>query len=403
MTRPGTHRLAPLAYVIGAFGLAMSSQVNFLVPLRARELGAGFDVIGLIVGSGALAAAASSVTSGAAIDRLGPKRAFVVGALATAGVSVGFMVVQASYWWFLVLQPLYGVVRNLGWVASQSYITSFATDEERPRLTGRFSFFSNVGQMAGPLLVGGAASLVGFRYAFVVPLVYSVVFALVGLLLRETRAADHEITRERQGAGLRSALELTALRGIQVALLLTFARLWTSHVYNTFFPVFLVDSVGIQPGVVGTVIATSGLVAALMAPTTGFWTRFISQQGATAIALTFSAVGLILAPVVVMPWVFVVPVLVGIGQGISLPLLMSIVTTAAPPTQRGVALGLRGLVNQTAATAAPVIVGPLMTALGLGLGFAAGGLVAGIMLMAARGLHLAGRRGAGAPLDARGP
>jgi MFS transporter, DHA1 family, inner membrane transport protein len=378
-----------VAYLIGAFGLAISAQINFLVPLRARELGAGFDVIGLIIGAGALSAAVMSVTSGAVIDRLGPKRAFVLGAGITAIVSVAFVAVT-DYWWFLALQPVHGIVRNLGWVASQGYITSFASDDERPKLTGRFSFFSNIGQMAGPVIVGGAASLVGFRYALFVPAAYAAAFALLGLALRDTRAPDHEETRERQGAGLRSALGLVALRGIQVALLLTFVRLWTSHVYSAFFPVYLVDT-GMDPSLAGTVMATSGLVAAIVAPTTGYWTRFVSQQVATSIGLGCSALGLLLAPhVAAVPEVYIVPVLVGIGSGLSLPLLISIVTTAAPKTQRGLALGLRGMVNQGAATAAPVLVGPLMSALGLTFGFMTGGVVAVAILVAARVLHQAG-------------
>src|SRR5680860_1197176 len=223
-----------LAYASGAFGLAMTAQVTFLVPLRARELGASFDIIGLLIGSGALAAALSSVSCGAVIDRLGPKRTFILGAAGTAVLSLLFVLVT-SYWWFFLLQPVLGIARNLGWVASQGYITSVGTPQERPKLAGRFSFFSSVGQMAGPVLVGGAAQLYGIR----------------------------------------SALEIIALRGIQVALLLTFARLWVGHIYSTFLPVYLVET-GFEPGVVGTVMATSGLVAALMAPTTGFWTRYLS-------------------------------------------------------------------------------------------------------------------------------
>lgn len=375
-----------VAYTIGAFGLAMSAQINFLVPLRARELGAGFDVIGLIMGAGAFSAAAMSVTSGAVIDRLGPKRSFIMGSTGTAMVSL-VLVAVTDFWWFLALQPLHGVVRNLGWVASQSYITSFATDDERPKLTGRFSFFSNIGQMVGPLLVGAAATLLGFQYAFVAPAAYAATFAVLGMALRETRATDHATTRAKQGAGLGAALRLLSIRGIQVALLFTFVRLWTSHVYSTFFPVFLVDN-DISPSLTGAVMATSGLVAALMAPTTGYWTRHASQQAVTSVGLGFSALGLILAPfVAVVPLVFVVPVLLGIGSGLSLPLLLSIVTTAAPLTSRGVALGLRGMVNQTAGTAAPVLIGPLMTALGLTFGFGAAGTVAVLMLVTARWLH----------------
>lgn len=388
-----------LAYLIGAFGLSLSAQINFLVPLRARELGAGLDVVGLIIGSGTLAAALSSVTIGAIIDRIGPKRAFVIGAAGTAVASLAFMVVD-SYWWFVALQPLHGVVRNLGWVASQGYITSFAADEERARLTGRFSFFSNVGTMVGPLLAGAAAAVIGFRWALVVPVGYSVVFALIGLALVETRTPDDPEQqgpgsggpRERGGAGLGAALSLLANRGIQVALILSFTRLWSSHVYSAFLPIFMVES-GISADTAGVVMATSGFVAAIMAPTTGFWTRFLSPQAAAALGLGCNALGLVLAPHLgSVPAIFIVPVLVGIGIGLSLPLLITIVTSVVPAEKRGVALGLRALVNQVAATAAPVLIGPLMTLLGLTLGFTTGGAVAGVLLVTSRVLHLRSAR-----------
>jgi len=376
-----SRRLLLLAYLSGAFGQAMTAQVTFLVPLRAFELGANFDVIGLIIGASGLAAALSSVSLGAVIDRLGPKRSFVLGTATTALLSVLFVFIT-SYWWFFLLQPLVGVSRNLGWVASQSYITSIGTAQERPKLTGRFTFFGAVGQMAGPVLVGGMAQLVGFRWAFLFPAAYALAFAIVGLLLGETRARDHALTRKAQGSGFRSALQLVALPGIRVVLLLTFARVWINRVYAAFLPVTLVAT-GLEPGVVGTVMATSGLVAAAVAPTTGFWTRFLSQRTAAVLGLGCGATALLLAPhIAVVPIVYLVPALIGIGGGLSLPLLLGMIATAAPADKRGVALGLRGTVNQTAGTAAPVLIGALITAVGLTLGFTTGGLAAAAMLLA---------------------
>ncbi|MFA9431917.1 MFS transporter [Egicoccus sp. AB-alg2] len=362
-----------LAYLVGAFGLAMTAQVAFLVPLRARELGAGFDLIGLIVSAGALAAALTSIPCGAIIDRLGPKRSFVVGAIATGLVSVAFAM-TSSVWVFLLLQPLHGVARNLGWVASQTYITAAAVDaDERPRLTGRFAFFGNVGKMTGPLLVGGAASLVGFRWALLVPAVYALLFATIGAGLRETQPGGASAAAKKRGTGLRAAAGLTRIPGIQVALVLTSARLWISTIFSTFLPVFLVEQ-AVDPAVAGVVMATAGFVAACMAPTAGGWAQRMTPQWATIAGLGCGAVGLLIAPAsTAMPWVFLTPALIGVAIGLSLPLLISIVTTAAPDDCRGLALGLRGTVNQGASTAAPVVVGPLMSAVGLTLGFLAGG------------------------------
>ena len=221
------------ACLLGAYGLSVTVQVTFLVALRARELGAGFDVIGLIVGSGAAAAAASSIPAGAMVDRWGPHRSFVVGALATGVVSACF-IAAPTLWVLALLQPLHGMCRNLAWVASQGVVTSLAGEEQRARLTGRFGMFSGLGSMAGPFIAGFAAASLGIRLAFVLPAAYSCVFALVAL--RSAAVAPRPATargRKPQGAGFRGAAQLGRLAPVQVALMMTFARLWISYSFST--------------------------------------------------------------------------------------------------------------------------------------------------------------------------
>jgi len=385
------------AYASGGFGLAMSSYITFLVPLRAHELGAGYELIGVIAAAGTLAPGLLAVSLGAVIDRIGPKRSFIVGTSATAALSLLALLVTNA-WWLLALQPFLGLAQTFGWVSSQGHITSLGTPAQRPMLTGRFSFFVNVGQMTSPLLAGGVAQLIGLRWAFVVPAAYAAFFAALGLVLVDTRSAAP--ARVPQRGGVRAAAQLAAMRGIQVALLLTFVRLWIGTVFNTFVPVYLVSK-GFSTGLAGTVVATASLVGAVMAPTTGYWTRFMCTERATMVGLGLGAASLLLVPhVAALPIVYLAPALFGVALGTSLPLLLSIVTAAAPPESRGVALGLRTAGNKAAATGAPVLVGPLIAALGMSLGFSVGGLAALALLAASRQLHRADRRSAAAPLGA---
>jgi MFS family permease len=386
------HRRLSLAYAIAAFGLGANTQVTFLVPLRARELGASFDVIGLIIGAGAIAAVFSAVPSGALIDKLGPRRAFVIG---TGVTSVLLLLAPwvTNYGWFLPLLTLLGMARNLAWVASQTHITGIGSEKERPKLTGRFSLLSSVGQMVGPLMVGAAAGTMGYRWALLVPAVYALGFFVVGLCLVEVRQPPQEQAKPSQGVGVRSAWQLLAIRGIQVVLLLTFGRVWITVVYATFVPVYLVIDRHFDPFIVGVVTATSGLVAAAIAPTIGFWTRYASPATATSVALSAGATGLILVPhVAALPYVFVVPVLVGVGLGATLPLLLSMTATAAPEGRRGVALGLRSTATQSAMAAAPLLVGTVIGLLGTLLGFTVAGIAGMAVLVGARLITRRGTR-----------
>jgi hypothetical protein len=84
------------------------------------------------------------------------------------------------------------------------------------------------------------------------------------------------------------------------------------------------------------------------------------------------AVGIALSPVMADPWLFWIPaLLVGVGQGISLPLLIATVSEEAPPEQRGVALGMRQTANQFGMTFAPVGLGAIAASAGLLAGFVA--------------------------------
>lgn len=364
------------AYVAGAFGIGANAMANFLVPLRAHELGAGFGLIGLVVAAGALMPALFSVPLGMLIDRLGPRRAFILGTSSTTVVALLFALASDPVG-LLLLQLCFGLARSLGWIASQSYVTGLGSVDERSGHTGRFSFFVNVGVMVGPLLVGGAAQLVGFQAAFLVLAAHALVFALVGLALQELpRQGDGR----RPGMGLRSALSLLAIRGMQVALLLTFARLWIDWVWTAFFPVYLVEA-GVAPGIAGTVVTGKALVSTLLAPTAGLWARRLTPELATVIALACGVTGLVMgAHFVDVPWVYLPGMLVGIGAGLSLPLLLTIVSQAVPSDERGLALGLRVSVNQMAATGAPLFAGSLIGALGPMAAFGFSGGVAGAVV-----------------------
>jgi MFS family permease len=369
----------------------MQGYIYFLIPLRAHELGAGYQTIGLIAAAGTLAPGLMAVTLGALIDRIGPKRGFILGASAITAVSLVALLVT-NYWWFLALQPFLGLSQTFGWLSSQGHITSLGTPAQRPMLTGRFSFSVNVGQMASPVLAGAVAQAIGLRWAFVGPAAYAAVFVALGCALIDTRPDAGPKSRTAKSGGLRSAIQLTTLRGIQVALLLTFARLWIATVFNTFVPVYLVGK-GFSTGLAGTVVATASLVAAVMAPTTGYWTRRMCNERATMLGLGCGALSLLLVPhIAAVPVIYIAPILWGIALGTSLPLLISIVTSAAPADQRGVALGLRVSANKAAATGAPVLVGPLIAALGMALGFTVGGALALALLAGSRLLHRADRR-----------
>jgi MFS family permease len=369
--------------LIGGFGLGVVTQATFLLPLRARELGAGYETVGTLVAAGALASVLVSLPLGSAIDRWGPKRSFLAGALSCALLGIAFSI-ATSTWQLFVLQFLLGGARTLSWVSSQAYVADAAVAGGSVGVTGRFVFVSNLSTIAGPLLAGAAAEVLGVGPAFLVITVNGVCFALLATRLARSPGGAGG---PRSGAGSGGAVRLLAVPGMQVVLLLTFVRLWIEITWMGFVPAFLVES-GLGPATAGTVASAVAITATVVAPTVGLWCRTFSKEAVTIAGLACSAAGLALAAhIVALPWVFLAPLLVGVGSGVSLPLLIGIVGDIAPAGRRGLALGLRQTANNLGGLAAPLLVGQIVAAAGIAVAFGVAGGVAAVVLAGAWARH----------------
>lgn len=383
--RTSLDRARLLAYASGGFGLSVSTLMYFLVPLRAAELGVGVTIIGLLLGVEALTEMVVSVPLGGLIDRVGARRAYVAGTLGMALLGVGFMFASSLALLFL-LQVVFGVARPLGWLGGQSYVAGMSSAAEHSRDSGRFSFVANLGQIIAPALAGAAVQFAGVQSAFAVVMLFGLTFFLVGLGLPDDR---HRAQPQCTGRDtFRPAARLLLLRGMQIVMLLTFTRLWLISMWSAFLPLYLVG-IGTTPSVAGTAVSTMALVATLTSLLTGRIARLGRASLVGTGGLALSCVGVALSPVLTaVPALYLPASLVGIGMGLSLPMLLVLVAASAPAGQRSLALGLRASVNQAAATAAPVLVAPVIGVAGLAFGFPLAAVVGALFLSGAVTLEL---------------
>lgn len=394
------------AWLAGGYGLGLNIMINFLAPLRASELGASLFWIGIIVGVPAVGPAVFGFAIGALSDRLGARRTFQ---LATAGTvaTTGAMALAGSWQVLLVLQVLHGPLRAAGWVSSQSYITTLDDDPaNRIRNTSRFAFVTASSRTAMPLAVAAVADWFGLRFAFVAVAVYSALYFLLALSLadRGPTAPVEEEGDVGSGAGgpgiaaspaqagpgrsRRDAVDLLRTPGIQVAFLLSFARVWASSVLVAFYSLLLVER-GLSKTLAGLVVSANAGTAMVMTLLVTGLTGAMSKQALTALGLAAGAVGFALVPATAGTVLAFVPaVLVGIGEGFSLPLLIAIVGEVAPARLQGMAIGMRIGVNQGAQFTASALMGTVTGAVGLAGGFPVAGAITAAVLAAAMARHL---------------
>lgn len=371
----------PGSYAAGLIGLSVSGQVGFLVALRVRELGGGFDDIGLIAGVSALVPALLAVASGAIIDRIGALRVFTAATFISV-LTILTMTTFTDHRLFLLSGPVLATSTMASWTASQLYVTGLGEGIARAVHIGRFSAATNIGELTGPLMAGAAAQVLGPQRGLLVPAIYSSLFVVLGLRLL-ARSATSSTLGSTPGpsapAERSTALSLLRRPPLRRALTLSTSRLWASVVFLTFVPAFLVDA-GLTELTAGTAMSMTGLVATFVSPVAGRLAARAGELRVMGIALAVGAVAVMLVPFLTsMPFVFVPPILLGVANGLTLPILLSLTTAAVPPARGGTALGLRSMVNQFAATAAPLAVGPLLGSYGGTVGFLAGGAGAGVL------------------------
>lgn len=400
----GVVRLSPpqmlLVYLVSPLAITYMSLTGLLIPLRLLELGTPPAMLGIFIGAGGLLGTLMAVPSGALAEAIGPRRALLLGGILNSLAAASFALI-GNFWILLAIQVARGAPHSVGWVAGQTYVMGIGTPEDRATIAGRFGATNSMMGFIAPLLMGTIAQVAGVQQAFWFVAAYCLVFTLIGFALPEVRTQTSQGSPRSSFAGFRSARELLRLRPVKVALLLTFVRLWIGSGFQPFYIVFL-QQLGFGPALIGTTNAVSALVSSATGLLTGRIARMGSKAMATAVSLALSGLGVAIAPhLATIPLVYIPSLLMGIGSGLSLPLVMAILADHAPPGQRGVAMGLRTTGNQAGNMLAPVVVGFIIGPAGIILGFALNAMIIWGMLGAAVFLHISGQQRPEQPLPHR--
>lgn len=361
-----------LAYATGAFGLSYMSMLGFLAPLRARELGASVEEVGFIVGLGAFSSMLTAVPAGALSDRFGSRRTFIGGAFLALLAAVG-LAFSTNLWALAAFQFVRGFPQVMGWVGAMTYVTGLGSADQRASITGRFSLATNVAGIASPALIGTVAQVWGVVFGFQFVAAYCLLFALLGFLLVETHAPAFAHGRA-PITGYGAAGSMMKLPPVQVVMLLSVARIATNAGWVAFFPLFLVEH-GTPASLAGTVISVVGLASAANSTMAASYARRGGIPKVIAIFTLAGSFGVSLSPVLVaLPWAYIPALAVGASQGVTLPLLLTMLSQHTAGQLRGVAMGMREGINQATAMVTPILTGVALERFGP-VGFMAGSVL----------------------------
>jgi MFS family permease len=372
----------PLVYLIGFISAGAFTLLQFLVPLWSQALGAPPLTVGIIAGAGSLLPSLFMVPVGALIDQRGARQVLAVAAV-LAALSAALMPLAPGYWWLVPVQIAGGLGRTAAWVAAQAYLIQVTPSSELTRRTSSFSFTTSSGTFLFPIVGGFLVDLAGHGVAFGLG---AVAYAVLLLALRPLpplapagSAAPWSLWQAYRRAG---AMLLRA--GVLLVMWGTIVRLALASIRTSFLPLYLLD-LAFSPGAIGALIGLGNLSGVLATPATA---RLQAALGAGSVL--FLALGASAAAMWGTPYfrdlfaLGLLGLIWGMGIGMALPPLLTLIARQTLPAERGLGVALRNTGNEWSIMLSPIGFGLVAEPLGLGPAFM--GVGAALVLASAVGL-----------------
>lgn len=375
---------------------------HVVVPLWAAiELDASLFMVGVIIASRQLLPVTMSIHGGALLDRFGPRSVIMVlgvlGAASTALVPF-FPVIWAT----ILFQIIIGFCETTNWIGVQSAVGTLM--KGNAIYAGRMTASARTGGFFGPMLIGfayetggpvggflcfGAWALLGAIGAMFLPRHDSAANtgeAVSSPAKMESRgSSENQAAKERTDvlpslSDYREAFRLLLIPAIALVIAATFMRQTGSGMQASFYGIWLKD-LGYTAASIGVLIGVGNGVSAVAALSIGPLTRRIADYWVLILAVGAAIIGVAATPLF-DEWILLALAigLRGAGQGLNLPLMMSIASRAVAPRLQGRAAALRISFNRFGGMLFPVIMGALAEIIGLEYAFyAIGGI--GIVLI----------------------
>lgn len=349
-----------------------------VIPLWAVLQGASPTEIGTLVGARSMLTFFLAIHGGALMDRLGARRVLMFFAFATGALAALYPFLP----WFpamVAMQMLIGFAGNMAWIGAQTIIAQVTHGD--PGQIGRFTFFSRIGNVIAPLLMGFLWDVAGPTFAFLGVTVWSCLLFVTVSQIQNPQALQASgdffwrdiLPRLSDYTG---SIRLIVIPAVALTLAVSFLRHATNGVENSFFIVYLRE-VGFAGVMIGALFSMAEVVNGIAS--------LFSGRAAKLIPIPWLMIGftsLAIALLVVTPFLGGVFFLLAIAhclrrgfEGIVQPLMFSLQARAVAPNQQGSVVGLRVTNNRLSSIVTPITMGFVVDHFGIENGFIAMGAV----------------------------
>ncbi|MFN4283461.1 MAG: MFS transporter [Alphaproteobacteria bacterium] len=370
---PPSRRTLYASYAAGMFSMGQAELLTMVVPLWAVLQGVSPTQIGILVGAKSMITFFLAIHGGALMDRLGTRRVMLFFAVVSGALAALYPAMP----WFplmVMLQMLIGFAGNMSWIGAQTIIAQITHGD--PGLIGRFSFFSRIGNVIAPLLMGALWDFAGPTVSFLGVSVWAAMM-FVAVSQIDSRQFAGSISGK---VGWRDVLprlsdyvgsfRLIVLPLVAFTLAISFMRHATNGVENSFLIVYLRD-VGFAGTIIGAMFSLAEIVNGLASLAAGRVARWMPIPW---LMLMFTAVSILL--LAITPLTGGVLALLALAhclrrgfEGLVQPLMFSLQAKAVPANVQGSIVGLRVTNNRLSSIITPILMGLIVEAFGIQHGF----------------------------------
>jgi MFS family permease len=357
-----------------------------VLPVFATDLGAGPELLGVIVAASTITGVFFKLPAGTLSDMLGRKRMMVLGALFFAFPPFLYPRVNDP-WSLLALRFVHGFATAIFSPVAAAYVAGLREQGRGARL-GWFASANDIGATGGPMIGG---FLLYFTASY--PVTYLTVgglgmltLAIVLLLpdieparVRETKTFGQRLAEFRQGVA-----EVLSVPPILIASSIEAVMYFGYAAFLGFLPIYAKQA-GLNDAEIALVLGAQLVAAMLVKPLAGSLSDRFSRKPVIIVGLLFCVAAL---PLIFRSESFtafaLMSALLGIGVGTVTPVTNALIADLASATRLGAAMGVFGTVFDFGEAMGPIVAGFLIGSVGYAVTFdilAALTLAATVLLM----------------------
>jgi MFS transporter, ACDE family, multidrug resistance protein len=346
-------------------------------PQIAQELNVPPQSIGLLIIVFTLPGVFLTPVLGVFADRVGRKRVLVP-SLFLFGIAGCLCAFTRDFSILLILRFFQGVgAATLGSI-NITLIGDLFAGKQRAEAMGYNASVLSVSVATYPF-IGGALATAGWFYPFYLPLIAIPIGLIVVFKLRNPEPKQTQSLRAYLKSALLSLKNRNAILYFATSMIV-FIILYGS--YLTYTPILLADRFSASSFEIGLVLSFMSVITAVVSLQAGRLAQRFGEKQLLIASFPFYAASLLLVPKAPSMWAVSAALsLFGVGQGINMPALQSLLTALAPIQYRAAFMSMNGMVLRIGQSLGPLIMGGFYMIGGVQSTFYAGAMLSMLMFL----------------------